>query len=113
MIYYKLNGKEIEKVGGYQEMLAANLPISSSIMHDEACGASISTVFLSMDHSYCLPWETNKSPVLFETMVFGGKHDGYQERYYTYDEAAEGHQRILEMVDPSIKRDIALGKLGL
>ena len=113
MIYYKLNGKEIEKVGGYQEMLAANLPISSSIMHDEACGASISTVFLSMDHGLA-GRIGDGTPVLFETMVFGGEHDGYQERYHTYDEAEEGHKRICEMVDKiSIERERKLNNLGI
>jgi len=54
----------------------------------------ISTIFLVIDHNM-----TDKGrPVLFETMVFGGKEgweDLEQERYYTEEEALEGHKRIV------------------
>ena len=48
----------------------------------------VSTVFLGLDHSY-----GDSPPLLFETMIFGGPHDEYQERYSTWDEAEEGHKR--------------------
>ncbi len=35
---------------------------------------------------------------LFETMIFGGANDGYQERYATWDEAERGHKRICEEI---------------
>jgi len=53
----------------------------------------ISTVFLGLDHSF-----HNNTPILFETMIFGGEHDGFQERYATWDEAYEGHHRACAMV---------------
>lgn len=55
----------------------------------------ISTVFLGMNHS-----SNNGPPVLFETMAFGGgpDYEGYQERYYTYEEALERHKAIVELV---------------
>lgn len=34
----------------------------------------------------------------FETMIFGGEHDQYQERYSTWDEAEAGHKRAIELV---------------
>ena len=37
-------------------------------------------------------------PLLFETMIFGGPHDGYQERYTFWDEAEAGHAKALGMV---------------
>jgi hypothetical protein len=46
----------------------------------------VSTVFLGLDHAFI-----SGTPLLFETMIFGGKHDGYQERYTTWDEAEAGH----------------------
>ena len=46
----------------------------------------VSTVFLGLDHGYC-----GGPPILFETMIFGGPHDQYQERYCTWDEAVRGH----------------------
>lgn len=56
---------------------------------DDIGDARVSTVFLGLDHSFI----TVGAPVLFETMVFGGKFDEQQERYRTYEEAEEGHKR--------------------
>jgi hypothetical protein len=59
---------------------------------DKINDATISTIFLSLDHAY------DGKPILFETMIFGGKFDGYQERYHTIEEAREGHKKAIEMV---------------
>lgn len=56
-------------------------------------GVRISTVFLSFDHGFGAG-----PPLLFETMIFGGEHDDYQERYSTRAEALAGHLRAVEMV---------------
>ena len=62
----------------------------------------VSTVFLSMDHSYSFDDEGNRienpTPVLWETMIFGGEHSGYQERYTSHDDALAGHKRALDLV---------------
>lgn len=50
----------------------------------------VSTIFLAVDHQ-----TGGGPPVLFETMIFGGPHDGYQERYSTWGEAEAGHQRAI------------------
>jgi len=52
-------------------------------------GIDVSTVFLGIDHSYV----KGGPPILWETMIFGGKHDQYQDRYATYDEAMIGHEK--------------------
>ena len=112
-MYYRLNGRETEFVGGYKEMIEAGLPISNVIFFDKIGALDVSTVFLSMDHGLA-GRIGDGTPVLFETMVFGGEHDGYQERYHTYDEAEEGHKRICEMVDKiSIERERKLNNLGI
>jgi hypothetical protein len=54
-------------------------------------GVLVSTVFLGLDHSR---WQG--PPLLFETMVFTGPHDGWQDRYTTWDEAEAGHRRVVE-----------------
>lgn len=54
----------------------------------------VSTVFLGLDHRFVSEGE----PILFETMIFGGEHNEYQERYCTWEEAEAGHQRALELV---------------
>ena len=56
--------------------------------------AEISTVFLLLDHSF----DRDGPPILFETMIFGGIHDLYQERYRTWDEAEAGHARAVHLV---------------
>lgn len=110
-MYYRLNGREIELVGGMKEMIEASLPITTRLFSTEIGQSRISTVFLSMDHGLA-GLIGDGSPVLFETMVFGGEYDDYQERYHTYDQAEEGHKRIVEMVDKlAIERERKLKTL--
>jgi len=52
----------------------------------------VSTVFLGLDHSF-----GDGPPLLWETMIFGGKHEGYQERYSTKAEAQAGHSKALAL----------------
>jgi len=47
----------------------------------------ISTVFLGLNHNY----SENGPPLVFETMVFGGKYDQVQYRTSTYAEALRAH----------------------
>jgi len=54
-------------------------------------GETVSTVFLGLDHNFF-----GGPPLLFETMVFGGKHNLYQVRYSTWEQAETGHNRIVE-----------------
>jgi len=50
-------------------------------------GVQVSTVFLGLDHSW-----GEGPPMLFETMIFGGEHDQYQERCSTWGQAEEMHK---------------------
>ena len=61
--------------------------------HDIFGDVRVSTVFLGLDHSF-----GHGRPLLFETMVFGGPHDGRQERYATRADAAVGHGQMIEKV---------------
>ena len=54
--------------------------------------ARVSTVFLGLNHQW-----GHGEPLLFETMIFGGEHDQYQERYSTWDEAEAGHKKACEL----------------
>lgn len=63
------------------------------VAKDDFGDMRISTVFLGLNHNY-----DDGPPLLFETMIFGGPHDDYQERYATWDEAEAGHGRALTMV---------------
>lgn len=59
----------------------------------------ISTVFLGLDHRF----SGDGKPLLFETMVFGGEHDGEMDRYSTWEQAEKGHQKIVEKVKGGIE----------
>ena len=54
----------------------------------------VSTVFLGIDHGFLGQGE----PILFETMIFGGEHDQYQDRYTTWDEAEKGHEKAINII---------------
>ena len=54
----------------------------------------VSTVFLGLDHGMI-----NGIPLIFETMIFGGKHDEYQERYATWEQAEEGHKKAINLIN--------------
>lgn len=54
----------------------------------------VSTVFLGLDHA----WGHGR-PLLWETMIFGGAHDRYQERYASRAEAVAGHARALALAN--------------
>lgn len=58
----------------------------------------VSTVFLGLDHNYC----DKGAPILFETMIFGGPHDQYQERYCTWDEAEAGHAAAVKLAEEEV-----------
>jgi hypothetical protein len=52
-------------------------------------GIAVSTIFVGVD--YLSP------PRLWETVIFGGPDDGYQERYSTRESALAGHGRALAL----------------
>lgn len=64
-----------------------------TVKRDEIGDILVSTVFLGLDHA----WEPGP-PVLWETMIFGGEHDQYQERYTSYKDAVEGHKKALTLI---------------
>lgn len=75
-----------------------------------APGVVVSTVFLGIDHSF-----GHGLPLVFETMIFGGKHDEDQWRYSAWEEAEAGHQRAVEAaasVDTHAERQDAGERLG-
>lgn len=63
--------------------------------NDMIDGVRISTVFLGLDHRWDM---SSGEPLLFETMVFGGKHDGYQVRACTWHQAEEQHERACDLI---------------
>jgi len=55
--------------------------------------STVSTLFLGIDHSF-----GRGSPKLFETLVCGGLHDMFLQRYSTWEEAEAGHAKVCQLV---------------
>lgn len=68
-----------------------------TLANDELSGGvNVSTVFLGLDHR-----SEGGDPVLWETMIFGGAHDQFQERYISRQDALAGHAKALELAKSS------------
>ena len=90
---YILKGHEVVPVEDVLEWGEWFETANRVVAKDEINGARVSTVFLGLDHSF-----GGNKPLLFETMIFGGEHDDYQERYTTWEEAEAGHKKAVEMI---------------
>jgi len=89
-------------VGPIDISAAGRMPIEKRrVARTEFPGGHVSTVFLQLDHSW-----SGETPILFETMVFGGPFDQEQERYATWAEAEAGHARIVEKCQPIMTEDV-------
>lgn len=63
----------------------------------------ISTVFLGLDHNFS---DNDSNPIVFETMIFPRQNtlkdyeiSGYQERYSTWEQAEQGHQKAIDYLN--------------
>lgn len=74
--------KDLFKWAGW--MATADRIVAKTIIRD----VTVSTVFLGLDYSF----RGKGPPILFETMIFGGKLDHYMVRYSTWEEAEAGHK---------------------
>lgn len=63
------------------------------VAKDTVNGVDISTVFLGFNYQY-----REGEPLIFETMIFGGKLDQEMDRYSTWEEAEAGHKIMIEKV---------------
>lgn len=63
-------------------------------------GVYISTVFLGLDHRFS--GSSNAAPIVFETMIFGGEHDGYSDRCCTWEQAEEMHRIAMRKVNATV-----------
>jgi len=96
-MWYKLdeNNKPVKAndVHDYLEWSDGN-PLTKPVAQEHIDTIFVSTVFLGLDHG----WD-GEIPLLWETMIFGGEHDQYQERYTSHEDALEGHQKALNLVN--------------
>lgn len=75
----------------FETNIARNLCV---VKREQVGDAEISTVFIAMPPVISL-MQPDKDPLLWETMIFGGDHDLYQERCGGSREQAEAmHERV-------------------
>lgn len=91
--FYILDGKTPKLVGRDEWATWMALSDRRVAVTDIDRDVSVSTVFLTLDHSF----REEGPPVLFETMIFGGPHDQYCERYETWEQAEAGHAKAVAM----------------
>ena len=92
--HYILDGKTAKSASlmeWAQWFEAADRHVAKTIVNDEV---NVSTVFLGLDHSF-----GSGPPLLFETMIFGGEHDQYQERFETWEQAEDGHKIAVALAE--------------
>lgn len=70
-----------------------------SLGGDKVGQVTVSTVFLGINHSF----SDSDRPLLFETMVFGGKLDQEMDRCSTWEAAEKMHELMCEKVKLSVK----------
>lgn len=78
--------------------------ISKHIRETIYNGIRVSTIFMALNHAH-----GSEEPVLFESMVFYDNpspeqasfqyYDQFQTRYYTYNQAVDGHIKICEQMN--------------
>jgi FKBP-type peptidyl-prolyl cis-trans isomerase 2 len=99
-LLFILKGKNPVPTKDVEEFGRSMMSPDRIVAKDKVDGIEVSTVFLGVDHNHHM----EGTPILFETMVFGGELDEEQERYHTYDEAVEGHKVMVERVKGSMKK---------
>ena len=62
----------------------------------------ISTIFMGLDCDSIHDQGCKAAPYLWETMVFGGIHDGLEVKYCSAEDALQGHNQIVEKVKKSL-----------
>lgn len=70
---------------------------SRRVAKTEVGEGRVSTVLIGLDHRF-----GGDVPVIFETMIFDGPHDGLLRRYATKADAVNGHRAIVEAIEAGL-----------
>jgi hypothetical protein len=92
MRWYVLDGRTPRRVGSLYEWARWMETAHRHVAVDWVGNVRVSTVFLGLDHQH-----GNGPPLLFETMIFAGEHDQYQDRCSTWEEAELMHAEALQL----------------
>lgn len=84
----------IFKWAAWFETAGAERIIKKTTVYHGDAEVEVSTVFLALDHRFN---PSEKAPILYETMVFGGPGNGEQWRYDSEKKARKGHTRAVKL----------------
>lgn len=87
-MYWVLDGTEV-RPSSFEEWIQRP---HIRIARDERDDVIVSTIFVGLDIYGA------QTPMLFESLVFGGEHNGRRQIYGSWIEAAEGHARLVKDV---------------
>lgn len=85
--------------GDFDEISLAWEDPNRIVGQTEVGDSRVSTVFLCLDHRF----GGDGPPVLWETIVFGGLNDQWQDRYTSYEDAVAGHNKTIVAVKNGVK----------
>lgn len=90
---YILRGKEPVLVDDAMAWADWYFAADRHVAKEKIGDVTVSTVFIGIDHQF-----GDGPPLLFETLIFGGEHDGWQDRCSTWDEAEKMHREAVSLV---------------
>jgi hypothetical protein len=93
IIYYDRQGQPMDRMDWVVKFEDRDY---KTVEQTEIGEAFVSTVWMGIDHNF-----GEGSPLIFETMIFGGDHDGCQWRWATEDDARIGHRLTVEKLRES------------
>jgi hypothetical protein len=85
-------------------VMAGKHVVEQTSLEDPQTGKPVvvSTIFLGMDHGlpYIMRPEDRAAylPLVFETMIFGGRHNEDRDKYPTEELARAGHKKAVELL---------------
>lgn len=91
--YYDMDGNRIT-LQQFAEMTTEDRFVAKTEVSDKVM---VSTVLLVINHAH-----DNGTPIIFETMVFGGALDQEQDRYSTKAGALAGHECMVNRARESL-----------
>ena len=90
--------KEEPNVLAWAQWLEANPAYRQVAADTIAEPVGVSTVFLGIDHQF-----SDGPPLLFETLISGGRRNGEITRYSTRVEALKGHADTIRQIQGDIR----------
>lgn len=89
-MWYGLKGEPLTSKEANTLLRDRRRKVAQTLIRNGRERVSVSTIFLVVDYGMAIPGGP-RVPVLWETMVFGGPLDGYQDRYASRRVAKAGH----------------------